>query len=1015
MASLRILALDHESRPIQFDTWLGDLKLYLLSDSWESVSLFDHTSGAAPAPPATADSATRSQWLTHEAAAHLAICNHLPLAKCAHFGQHRTAQALYDAIVARYSSPATASLGRLLLPYLFPEMSAFATLEDLVSHLRTSDARYRAAAPADVVTVGAARGTPHTPFFEGCSPSPIAPPTPLLLLLTFLVLRTSGLFLLVRSATAARARVAGVVAVAAGLVVGAAVEVVEVVEVVMVVGVVARVGALVVAVVAAVGVAVVAAMGVVEVRLELLSVEVLVVARGSSSSVGARPRRPSSFMSGFLAVGRLGAEGDCYRCEPPDLGIEAAALGAGESALPGTAPAEALHTFTLDSVLTRSSTILSCPAVPSGSLLDLHLPSFSTNLVSTAALQDAMVTTTIPGGQRVSICTCTRTGRHLATFTRRPGLSLYTLATEPSPVAASAQVSASDGMHSRLLASGLPRSLPPLPPSPAPPCLPCVEGRQRAAPQSSSFPPTIAPLQTLRMDVKGEVPDVLIAWIRAVRLQLRERFRQDLPVLRLHSDRGGEFSSDFLRDFCHGEGILQSFTLPASPQKNGIAKRRIGLVMELNLWPRVSLPETSPTLRWTREVGDASVFRVWGSRAFVRDTSADKLSTRAIPCVFLGFPPDAPGWQFYHPTSRRVSPTQDVTFDESVPFYRLFPYRSALPPPPPLFLAPGPPPIDPLAPQGPAPSGVSQVDPLHGTVPVEVVVDSSAARGAAYGGAASGGAEPGGAEYEGAGSGGAEPGGPVGASLRLSPRLDSLSPQQLREWFTQRTRLQSGAAGAGDSAAGDAGAGGAGVTAGAGCTGGAAAADPGDVCTRGTRAAGSGCAGSTGGGDPTEHGAAGARRAGARAGGAGAVGVGAGGTGAGGAGPGGAGAVDPGARGAMSGGTGTRGTPASTLPAPSPFTEQTGGLTERRETASPPTYPVRAVRTGRRVPRPRHPPVPGTHAMALRPFSFPLRVPLPPPPESSLTTVPDPESDLACVTGGDTSKGVQPDLTRTPG
>ncbi|CAI7864116.1 unnamed protein product, partial [Closterium sp. NIES-54] len=59
------------------------------------------------------------------------------------------------------------------------------------------------------------------------------------------------------------------------------------------------------------------------------------------------------------------------------------------------------------------------------------------------------------------------------------------------------------GMHSRLLVSGIPRSLPPLPPSPAPPCLPCVEGQQRAAPHSSSFPPTTAPMQTLHMDVQG--------------------------------------------------------------------------------------------------------------------------------------------------------------------------------------------------------------------------------------------------------------------------------------------------------------------------------------------------------------------------------------------------------------------------------------------------------------------------------------------------------------------------------
>ncbi|CAI7848368.1 unnamed protein product [Closterium sp. NIES-53] len=330
--------------------------------------------------------------------------------------------------------------------------------------------------------------------------------------------------------------------------------------------------------------------------------------------------------------------------------IEATALGASESALSGTAPGEALHTFTLDSgasrcffrdsttlaplpapvavrlgdpsggpVLARSTTVLPCPAVPSGSLPGLHLPLFSTNLVSTAALQDAMVTTTATGGQRVAICTCTRTGCHLATFTLRPGSSLYTLTTEPPQTLlwhhrlGHPSLPCLHGMHSRLLVSGLPRSQPALPPSPTPPCLPCVEGRQRAAPHSS-FPPTTAPQQTLHMDVwsqtyvrengreryfllvvddysryttvfplcsKGEVLDVLIPWIRAVRLQLRERFDSDLPVLSLHSDRGGEFSSDLLQHFCRGEGILQSFTLLASPQQNGIAERCIGLVMEV--------------------------------------------------------------------------------------------------------------------------------------------------------------------------------------------------------------------------------------------------------------------------------------------------------------------------------------------------------------------------------------------------------------------------------------------------
>ncbi|CAI7869286.1 unnamed protein product, partial [Closterium sp. NIES-54] len=62
------------------------------------------------------------------------------------------------------------------------------------------------------------------------------------------------------------------------------------------------------------------------------------------------------------------AEGDCSRCVPPDPGIAAAALGASASGTPpGTAPAEALHTFTLDSGASRcffrdSTTLTPLPA-----------------------------------------------------------------------------------------------------------------------------------------------------------------------------------------------------------------------------------------------------------------------------------------------------------------------------------------------------------------------------------------------------------------------------------------------------------------------------------------------------------------------------------------------------------------------------------------------------------------------------------------------------------------------------
>ncbi|CAI7856446.1 unnamed protein product [Closterium sp. NIES-53] len=591
------------------------------------------------------------------------------------------------------------------------------------------------------------------------------------------------------------------------------------------------------------------------------------------------------------------AEGDCYLSVLTDPGIEAAALGASASTAPGTGESAAL-----------------------------------------GAAPDAWVDQFAPGGQRVTHCTCSRTGRHLATFTRRPssslytlttaslpvvatgqvfsaasgsgpmsapcschplshetllshhclghpsqpclrgmasctlvfgiprclpplppgpGSSLYTLTTAPPPISASGQVAASShvfaaasrsspasapcscqplthetllwhhrlghpslphlrGMASRTLVLGLPRCLPPLPLGPAPTCVPCGEGRQRAAPHSSSFPPTEAPLQTLHMDV------------------------------------GGEFYSDLLRAFCRAEGIRQTFMLLASPQQNGIAERRIGMVMDINrtsmihaaaphfLWPfavqyaahqinlqpRVSLLETTPTLRWTGKVGDASAFRVWGSRAFVRDTSADKLSSRAIPCVFLGFPTDAPGWQFYHPTSRRVLSSQDVKFDESVSYYRLFPYRAAsLPPPQPLFLVPDTPPVDPLPPEGPAPSGVSQVDPSE---PVEVAVNSGAAQGAEPVGAGTGGAEPDRVEPWGS-AGAGDTGGAAGTGAAGGV-----------------AGAAGGATGAGaaGSAAGAGAAraarGAAGAAGGAAGTGGAGAADPGGARPGGAGAAGAG-------------------------------------------------------------------------------------------------------------------------------------------------------------------------------
>ncbi|CAI6003462.1 unnamed protein product, partial [Closterium sp. NIES-65] len=157
-------------------------------------------------------------------------------------------------------------------------------------------------------------------------------------------------------------------------------------------------------------------------------------------------------------------------------------------------------------------------------------------------------------------------------------------------------------------------------------------------------------------------------------------------------------------------------TLPDSPQQNGIAERRIAMVMDV---ARTSMMHAAaPHFLWPFAVSFTT------------------------PPLDVFCPPR---------TSRST---------ESVPYYRLFPYRT---------------------PSSPNPA-------LLGASLVESTGDSGAAGGAEPGGAESGGAEPGGAV-----PGGAEPGGTVPGVLR---RLSGATlPTELREWFARRWRRAAGAGG----------------------------------------------------------------------------------------------------------------------------------------------------------------------------------------------------------------------------
>ncbi|CAI5978379.1 unnamed protein product [Closterium sp. NIES-64] len=140
-----VLAFDAEGRAIDFDVWVDDLQLFLQCDRADGLSLFDLTSGASPAPAADADATVRSQWATRDAAARLAVRRHLPTSELTRLPEYL----------------------RVVRDHFLSVCPTTLTVDLLEKSLL--------AAEKSIVTVGASRGDPRTPIFEGCSPSPLLP------------------------------------------------------------------------------------------------------------------------------------------------------------------------------------------------------------------------------------------------------------------------------------------------------------------------------------------------------------------------------------------------------------------------------------------------------------------------------------------------------------------------------------------------------------------------------------------------------------------------------------------------------------------------------------------------------------------------------------------------------------------------------------------------------------------------------------------------------------------------
>lgn len=163
-------------------------------------------------------------------------------------------------------------------------------------------------------------------------------------------------------------------------------------------------------------------------------------------------------------------------------------------------------------------------------------------------------------------------------------------------------------------------------------------------------------------------------------------------LVNIRCDNGGEYKSSEFKSYCKRNGIMMQFTVPFSPQQNGVAERANRYLMEMartmiidaslpyqfwgdgiltacyikNRTPAKFLNFKSPFEVWFNAKPDYSNFRVFGCSAYalVPSERRSKLESRATKCRFIGYESGVKGFRLLDDTTGKVIISRDVQFFE---------------------------------------------------------------------------------------------------------------------------------------------------------------------------------------------------------------------------------------------------------------------------------------------------------------------------------------------------------------
>jgi transposase InsO family protein len=251
-------------------------------------------------------------------------------------------------------------------------------------------------------------------------------------------------------------------------------------------------------------------------------------------------------------------------------------------------------------------------------------------------------------------------------------------------------------------------------------CGACQAGKQHGVPhQLKNVVTTKRPLELLHMDLFGPVAYISIGgskyglvivdfsrftWVFFLsdkgetqetlkKFMRRAQNEFELKIKKARSDNGIEFKNTGVEEFLGKEGIKHEFSVPYTPQQNGVVERKNRTLIEA---ARTMLDEyKAPDNFWAEAVHTAchainrlylhkiykktayelltgnkpkvDYFRVFGCKCFIlnKKVKSSKFAPRVDEGFFLGYPSNAHGYRVFNNTTGLVEIAIDVTFDES--------------------------------------------------------------------------------------------------------------------------------------------------------------------------------------------------------------------------------------------------------------------------------------------------------------------------------------------------------------